>query len=229
MKKIMIGICTAGLVLCSCFNDWKVGGGNDVKDGGPGTAIDTATVRKIEIGMALDSIEADTIVDDEKSPNDKMHTSKHIIDRVHSFYKLRDDQQSCSENYLKLRRLTEQVCQLQEEEINDLLEGNHWTLEPDDDDPGEEWSFQILSVDNVSMYKADVLVEIKKYYESKLKLHLVFERGDWYVDNFDMVSQVSFDASVQVYEEHEVYYNEKEMMLQYIHEFLDGQEDMGEE
>ena len=39
-----------------------------------------------------------------------------------------------------------------------------------------------------------------------------------------MVSQVSFDASVQVYEEHEVYYNEKEMMTEYIKEISEKEE-----
>lgn len=230
MKKIItaMGIMSILLMLGSCFQSGKVDG-NNIKDGGHGIGIDTTTVNQIEISLLLDSIEAADKVKDEPSPNDKLHSTKHIFDRVHSFYKLMDDQQSCSENYLKLRMLTEKVCKQQEDEIKDLLETNHWTLEYNGEDPGEEWSFQILGIDNVTMYRAEALVEIKKYYESKMKLHLVFERDDWYVDNFDMVSQVGFDAGVQVYEEHPVYYNEKEMMIQYIREVLDGQEDMDEE
>lgn len=228
MKKILIGICAAGLTFGCCFNDGKTDGGN-ARDGGPGIAIDTATVNLIELGMALDNIEADTIVNDEKSPGDKLHSTKHIIDRVNSFYKLRDDQQCCSKNYLSLRMLTERACQLNDDDIRDILTDNHWTLEHGDEDPGDEWSFKILSVDNVTMFKAEALVEVKMYYESKMKLHLVFERGDWYVDNFDMVSEVGFDATVEVYEEHEVYYNEKEMMIEYIREVIDGQDETDRE
>jgi len=228
MKGFMIGLCAAGLMFGSCIKGGKFDDGN-IRDGGHGIGIDTATVNMIEMSLLLDSIEADTIANDKPSPNDKLHSTKHIFDRVHSFYKLRDDQQCCSENYLKLRMLMEKVCRQQDEDIRELLTDNHWTLEYNGEDPGEDWSFQILDVDNVTMYKAEALVEVKKNYESKMKLHLVFERGDWYVDNFDMVSQVGFDAAVQVYEEHEVYYNEKEMMIQYIREAIDGQEDMGED
>jgi hypothetical protein len=54
------------------------------------------------------------------------------------------------------------------------------------------------------------------------------ERGDWYVDNFEGLYQMGFDAGVQVYEEHPIYYNEKEMMGDYIKETL-SEEDEDEE
>lgn len=177
----------------------------------------------MDIYDALDSIEADTIANDEPAPNDKQHNTHYIIQRVKSFYELKDDQQCCSENYLRLRALAEKVAKNVGKDLTEDadLVYNHWTLASDDDENLKDWNFEVLEVDNVTMNRAEVLVEIKLHYETKMKLHLVFERGDWYVDNFDMVSQVSFDAGVQVYEEHGVYYKEREMMTEYIKEKLE--------
>ena len=225
MNKTMITLWTAGLL--SLFSSCNWGGKDKSKDtpicGGPGIGIDTATVAKLDIYDALDSIEADTIANDEPAPNDKQHNTHYIIQRVKSFYELKDDQQCCSENYLRLRALAEKVAKSAGKDLTEDadLVYNHWTLASDDDENLKDWNFEVLEVDNVTMNRAEVLVEIKLHYETKMKLHLVFERGDWYVDNFDMVSQVSFDAGVQVYEEHGVYYKEREMMTEYIKEKLE--------
>ena len=66
-----------------------------------------------------------------------------------------------------------------------------------------------------------MLVRVEDIYETEMKLLLVYERGDWYVYNFDIETQVGFDAGVQVYEEYEVDYNERVIMLEYIQEYLD--------
>lgn len=215
----LIGVVGLSLMLGGCIKLKKQG--DNVISGGPGIGIDSATVKKIDIGLALDEALADPIKNDQPAPADKRHTTKYIMDRVHSFYKDKNDKTSCSQSYLKLRALTKQVCAVKGDDITDLLEGNHWTLSADGDMPGKDWSFAILDVDNVTMYHAEVLVSVKEYYETKMKLHMVYERGDWYVDNFDMLTQVGFDAGVQVYEEHEVDYNEKEIMQEYIQEYLD--------
>ena len=111
MNKTMITLWTAGLV--SLFSSCNWSGKDKSKDtpicGGPGIGIDTATVAKLDIYDALDSIEADTIANDEPAPNDKQYNTHYIIQRVKSFYELKDDQQYCSENYLRLRALAEKV------------------------------------------------------------------------------------------------------------------------
>jgi hypothetical protein len=212
----VVGMC---LMLGGCFKQIKHEG--DVQSGGQGIGIDTATVKKIDIGLALKDILTDPIKDDEPAPADKQHTMKYIMDRVNSFYKQQDDQTSCSQNYLKLRALTEQVCAEKGDDITDLLEGNHWTLSDEDDTPGKDWRYKIVDVDNVTKYQAEVLVRVEDIYETEMKLLLVYERGDWYVYNFDIETQVGFDAGVQVYEEYEVDYNERVIMLEYIQEYLD--------
>lgn len=213
-------LCAAGLLFSSCFDSNKPK--ENIISGGPGIGIDTATVNRLNIIDAFDSLMADTITNDEKAPNDRLHSTKYLIDRVHSFYKLMDDEQCCSKNYRTLRALAEKVAKIEGIELTEEhLERNHWTLGDNEDAANPDWSFKILDIDNVTKYRAEVLVEVNKYYETKMKLHLVMENDDWFVDNFDMVSQVGFDAAVQVYEEHEVYYNEKEMMSEYIQKFID--------
>ena len=215
-KAIMMALGTAGLLLMfgNCNGGEK--GTGVVTDGGHGIGIDTATVKRLDMQLAIDSIEADTIANDTPAPNDKKHNTWYIIQRVKTFYTLRDDQQCCSQNYLKLRQLTEKLCKEKGTNIKELLEDNHWTLEYGGGDPGEGWSFEPLSVDNVTMHGAGALVEVGADFKSTMKLQLVFERDDWYVDNFDMVSQTGFDATVEVYEEHEVSYNERELMIDYL-------------
>lgn len=222
----MTTLWTAGLLLMFSSCNWGGKSKGGPIDGGSGIGIDTATVAKLDILKALDSIEADTITDDEPAPNDKQHNSFYIIQRVKTFYELKDDQQCCSEHYLRLRALAEKVAKNKGKDLQEEadLVYNHWTLASWEDEDLKDWSFEVLDVDNVTIHRAEVLVEVRLHYETKMKLYLVFERGDWYVDNFDMVSQVSFDASVQVYEEHEVYYNEKEMMTEYIKEISEKEE-----
>ena len=226
MKKMMITIGAAGslLMMTSCLKggifNGVLGDGTDtdsVIDGGHGIGIDTATINMMEISMMLDSIEGDTIVNDNPAPNDKLHSEKHIKERVNAFYKLMDDQQCCSNHYLKIRALAEKKARIEKKDLTEAhLLSNHWTLANYEDDLDENWSYQILGVTGITMHRAEVLVDISQQFGSKMKLHLVLENGDWRVDNFDMVTQTGYDAVVEVYEEQEVYYNELEMMIDYI-------------
>ena len=206
-------------MLSSCHGDGK--GNGNVVCGGHGVGIDTATVRM------LDSLYADPIDKDEPAPNDKQHNTHYIIQRVKTFYKLMDDKQCCSESYLTLYRQTEELCKKNGKELRKkvLDDNNHWTFEDDDSDPGENWNYEILEVEQVTKNYAHVVVKISKNYETTLRLHLVMERGDWYVDNFEGLYQMGFDASVEVYEEHPIYYNEKEMMENYIKENQEEEEE----
>ena len=223
MRKNLFTLLTAGLVLMlgSCWEGGKPDG--NVITGGPGIGIDTATIAKMDLADALESLMADTIVFEKKAPKDDLHSYSYIRQRVNAMYESMDDQTCCSQHYLALRALAEKAAQMRGKTLTseaDLVK-SHWTLGDDEDKTNPEWSYKILSVEKVTKNHAEVLVEVKKYYETKLKLILVQERDDWYVDNFDMLTQVGFDATVQVYEEHEVYYNEKEMMENYIVETIE--------
>lgn len=225
MKKLIMTLGAAGLLLmfCNCHRDGK--GNGNVISGGPGIGTDTATVKM------LDSLYADPIEKDEPAPEDKLHSTYYILQRVKTFYKLMDDKQCCSEGYLKLYHQTEELCKQRKTELRKtvLEDNNHWTFEDDDSDPGENWHYEILEVEQVTKNYAHVVVKIIKNYETTLRLHLVMERGDWYVDNFEGLYQMGFDAGVQVYEEHPIYYNEKEMMGDYIKETLSEKEEDEEE
>ena len=221
MKKLIMTLSASGLLLMlsSCHGDGK--GNGSVICGGPGVGIDTATVRM------LDSLYADPIEKDEPAPNDKQHNTHYILQRVKTFYTLMDDKQCCSESYLKLYQQTEELCKKNGKELRKTVldDNNHWTFEDDDSDPGENWNYEILEVEQVTKNYAHVIVKISKNYETTLRLHLVMERGDWYVDNFEGLYQMGFDASVEVYEEHPIYYNEKEMMENYIKENQEEEEE----
>lgn len=211
MKTMALtGIAT--LLLSAC--NWGTKEPPKVICGGPGIGIDTATVKM------LDSLYADPIEKDEPAPNDKQHNTHYILQRVKTFYKLMDDQQCCSESYLKLYRQTEELCKKNGQELRKAVldDSNHWTFEDDDSDPGEDWHYDIQEVEKVTMHYAHVVVKVSKNYDTTLRLHLVMERGDWYVDNFEGLYQMGFDAGVEVYEEHPIYYNEQEMMKEYIKE-----------
>lgn len=204
------------LMFGGCIKGGKTDG--DIMDGGHGIGIDSATVNRLDVAFALDSIMADTIRNDGAAPKDEPHSVERISERVKTFYRLMDDGRCCSTNYLALRALAEKVTGMEGADLKEKvgLEENHWTMGEDEDAANKDWSYQILEVEGITMHRAEVLVEVKKYYETRLRLHLVLERGDWYVDNFDVVTQTAYDAVVGVYEEHEVYYNEKEMMISFL-------------
>ena len=203
----------------SCFETGKKGVGPE--DGGNGVGIDTAAVRRIDIMLALDSILADSVKEDGPAPADKEHTMKYLRDRVRGFYEAKDDATSCTESYMRLRALAKETMKERGETLEDWMEESHWTLSEKGNEPGEDWRYEIVGVDHITKCRAEVLVIVKEYYETKMKLHMVMERGDWYVDNFEMLTQTGFDATVQVYEEHEVTYNEREIMVDYIKSFLE--------
>ena len=145
---------------------------------------------------------------------DEKHNEAYITERVQSFYELQDDQKCCSKSYLKLYKEAKKIS---ERDGTIFLDCDHWTMS--NDIVSDNWKYQILSIDCISDNTALAMVQINEnYYETKMKLALVFERGDWYVDNFIGVTQTAFDASVEVFEEQEIYYDEKEMMRNYIKE-----------
>lgn len=231
MKKIItkMGIMSFLLMLGSCFQGGKQD--ENVIDGGHGIGIDTATINMQDVPDKLDSIIAAGIIKDEPAPEDKLHTISYITEKVKSFYESMDDKKACSTNYLELLALTEKVAKSEGKNLredDDLLE-NHWTVGDTEDAHNKDWSYEILGVRKITKYSAIVLVNVKMYYETKMKIHLVLENDDWRADNFEMVSQVSFDATVQVYEEHPVYYNEKEMMANYIRSVYGLEEEYDEE
>lgn len=218
MKKNIIILGAVGILLalgsCKKSSNEK---GNEI---GPFNEDGSLTIKIADMDLELEDTEVAPYKDDEPAPDDELHTKEYITERVWSFYKLKDDKKCCSESYLKLRAQTEELA---ESKGTDLREGvrlmdNHWTLAPSEEYVSEDWSFEVMDVVLITKNRAMAVVNVNQQYGSKIKLHLVLERGDWYVDNFDLWTETSLDGTVEVYEEMEVYYNEKEMMTKYIEE-----------
>ena len=212
MKKTIITISAVGILLAlgSCntnnYGNWTAG-----EDG-------SIIVKFDDMEVEVDGEQATLYTNDKPATRDEQHSVEYITQRVKKFYELMDDQQCCSESYLKLRAQAEKKAK---EKNTDLYEGarimyNHWSLERYQGTGDKDWSYEILGVGAITQNHAMVLVNVGQRFGTKIKLHLVLERGDWYVDNFDIWTDVSFDGSVEVYEEQEVYYDEKEMMQEYI-------------
>lgn len=213
MKRIIITLGAVSLLLMlSCCNHK-----NTVERISP-NEDGSLTLRIGTLELELDEADAAEYTNDDPAPDDKLHTKEYITQRVKSFYELMDDGKCCSENYLKLRKQAEQTAANRGTNLKEEtgLKENHWTLAQFESDGNEDWSYEVLGVGVITKNRALVLVDINQHFGSKIKLHLVLERGDWYVDNFDIWMETGFDATVEVYEEMEVYYNEKEMMQKFI-------------
>ena len=71
--------------------------------------------------------------------------------------------------------------QLSEEDGTLFIDYDHWAAGQDVD---EEWSYELMSVSNVTDSTAQATMNIHNYTDQRVVLDLVFERGTWFVDNF---------------------------------------------
>ena len=113
-----------------------------------------------------------------QAPNDRQHSAEFITLRIDTIYQLRDNEKCCSERYLALYNKAQQIS---EEDGTLFIDSDHWVAGQDID---EEWSYELVSVTNVTDSTAQATMNIHNYGEQKVVLDLVFERGSWYVDNF---------------------------------------------
>ena len=113
-----------------------------------------------------------------QTPSDAQHSAEFITLRIDTIYRLRNNEKCCSERYLALFN---QARQLSEEDGTLFIDSDHWIAGQDMD---EEWSYELMSVNNITDSTAQATMNIHNYADQKVVLDLVFERGTWFVDNF---------------------------------------------
>ena len=125
--------------------------------------------------------------------DDGKHTTEYIrqrVDGIYSCYKNpkydeygmrimeRDDLDSiyCSSRY---KALYQKTCEMSEDEL--ILDYDHWTNSQDDN----QFTYQVGKIENITDSTATAYVEGKNFGEDcTIVLVLLFEHGDWYVDDF---------------------------------------------
>ena len=120
---------------------------------------------------------------------DQQHSSEFITLRIDTIYQLRNNESCCSERYLALFNKAKRIS---EEDGTLFIDSDHWIAGQDMD---EEWSYELMSVSNITDSTAQATVNVHNYGEQKVVLDLVFERGTWMVDNFHFFFEGSdYDA-----------------------------------
>lgn len=132
----------------------------------------------------------DAYIADPPAPADELHTVAHITQRVNSFYETMDDQKNCSEAYLQiLNAAIESAAKFNATPAKRCsIYPNHWTCGEDSDAQSPDWSYKILEVTNISAQRTEAVVSAGKERKSIVRLILTLERGDWYVNNFYIVT-----------------------------------------
>lgn len=123
------------------------------------------------------------------SANDGKHTAEYITQRLNEIYQLRDNSKCCSERYMKLYN---EASQLSRQSGMVFLDGDHWVQGNDED---ENWNYRILDVKDITPTTATARVVVNNFNEQEVTLQLVFEREDWYVDNFITAAEGTLDSS----------------------------------
>ena len=126
-------------------------------------------------GSAADSEANATTVSAE---NDGKHTAEYIALRLSKIYELRNDSLCCSQHYLELYA---KAAEKSEQEGTLFFDADHWVM---GQDVSEDWSYGLQQVNNITDTTAQATMVIHNFTDQKVVLDLVFERDDWYVDNF---------------------------------------------
>ena len=113
-----------------------------------------------------------------QTPNDPQHSHEFITLRIDTIYQLRNNEKCCSERYMALFN---QAQKISEEDGTLFIDYDHWAAGQDVD---EEWSYELMSVNNITDSTAQATMNIHNFSDEKVVLDLVFERGTWFVDNF---------------------------------------------
>ena len=127
-----------------------------------------------ESSASGDSITVSTM----QVPSDPQHSPEFITLRIDTIYKLRNNDSCCSQRYMALYN---KARQLSEEDGTLFIDYDHWIVGQDID---EEWSYELMSINNITDSTAQATMNIQNFSDQKVVLDLVFERGSWYVDNF---------------------------------------------
>ena len=106
----------------------------------------------------------------------------------------------CTQRYLALKAEAQRIS---EQEGTVCLDADHWIMGQDAD---EAWDYLIMKVDSITDTTAQVELRIHNFGDQKVVLDLLFERGNWYVDNFRLFYDYKdYSAEGMEEEEEEVY------------------------
>ena len=106
------------------------------------------------------------------------HTKDYIAQRIDTIYKYKNDGLYCSERYCALQS---EVIKLSDERDEIYFDGDHW-INGQDIDP--KWSYKVKKIELEGDSVAWADITIHNFSDSRVKLRLLYERGDWFVDDF---------------------------------------------
>ena len=105
-------------------------------------------------------------------------SQEYIVQRIDTIYQLKNDSLCCSKSYLTLDSMARSIS---ERDGTVYLDADHWVVGQDID---PEWRCELVSVNNITDHTANVTLNVHNFTDEEVILDLVFERDDWYVDNF---------------------------------------------
>ena len=128
--------------------------------------------------LTTDSVEADVKAVTSVNLDSLRHTKDYINQRIDTIYKYKSDKLFCSESY---RALEAEAVKLSEERDEIYFDGDHW-INGQDIDP--KWSYKVKKIELEGDSVAWADITIHNFSDSRVKLRLLYERSDWFVDDF---------------------------------------------
>lgn len=147
--------------------------------------------------------------------DDAKHTVDYISRRIDSiyanftggnaidYYRFPDgapdfDSLFCSQRFLALMAEAKHIS---EQEGTVCIDADHWIAGQDID---EAWDYLLMNVTDITDSTAQAELRIHNFEDQKVVLDLLFERDNWYVDNFQLFYEYK-DYSAEGMEKEEVY------------------------
>ena len=106
------------------------------------------------------------------------HMKEYITQRIDTIYKYRDDAKCCSKRF---NDLTNKACKIADELDDIFIDCDHWVMGQDID---PKWSYKIRNIKVESDSIAWAELTIHNFSNHKVRLKLIYERDDWFVDDF---------------------------------------------
>ena len=160
MKKLIFPAIVAVMMLSACGS--KTNNVAETAETADSLTTDSAEA-KAAPGINLDSVK---------------HTKDYIAQRIDTIYKYKDNSRFCSQRYLALDAEASQLS----DELDELyIDSDHWIVGQDID---PQWHYRVEKIVAVSDSIATVELVVHNFSDQKVVLDLLYERGDWYVDDF---------------------------------------------
>lgn len=160
MKNLIFSAFVAAMMLSACGS--KTGNVAETAETVDSLTTDSADVKTVA-NANIDSVK---------------HTKDYINQRIDTIYKYKNDGQYCSESY---RALEAEAVKLSEERDEIYFDGDHW-INGQDIDP--KWSYKVKKIELEGDSVAWADITIHNFGDSRVKLRLLYECGDWFVDDF---------------------------------------------